>query len=342
MTMNFNQLLSHIKNEEPKNLYLFYGPELYLLNGSVRQITKTVVPKDFEQFNLVRFDGRKTTPEEWEMAASEYPFCSDRKCVVINGFDYAALKSGGQKTLSAFIERIPDFAILLLVMNDTEVNLKKDAKLRAFAEKVSGIGIVTEFAHKTAAELARMMSAEAKKRGVVLDVRTAALLVEKAGIGIGRLTTELAKLCAYKMGGEITAEDIQLLTDDKIESTIYDLAKAVVKKDGGRAMQLIDDLYRERVEPVVIISALTSAVVDVYRVKIARRAGLSWQNAAGDFPYKGKDFRLRNASYDLDRFSDSRIKDCMRILFEADRMLKLSKADNRIVIEQAAARMIAA
>ena len=53
------------------------------------------------------------------------------------------------------------------------------------------------------------------------------------------------------------------------------------------------------------------------------------------FDYKGRDFRMRNALRDSDRFSKAVLYQILQILSRTDEKLKSAKGDRNIMLEQA-------
>lgn len=95
-------------------------------------------------------------------------------------------------------------------------------------------------------------------------------------------------------------------------------------------------------EPVAVLGALNASFIDLYRCKIAREQGLSAADVTGAFPYKGKEFRVRNAMRDADRFSRQRLAHCVFLLADTDYQLKSSRSDAQILMQEAVTRLFLA
>ena len=59
------------------------------------------------------------------------------------------------------------------------------------------------------------------------------------------------------------------------------------------------------------------------------------------FDYRGKEFRLRNAARDCASLDLSRLRAALELLSKADRMLKGSRTDRRVILEQTVAGLLA-
>ena len=104
----------------------------------------------------------------------------------------------------------------------------------------------------------------------------------------------------------------------------------------GAALRMLDDLFQQRMEPVLILSAVSGAFVDCYRGKLAVRAGKSSQQAAADFGYfGGRAYYFGKACTKARGLSDGYLNACMEVLFRTNRLMNSSKTDSRLLLERA-------
>ncbi len=74
------------------------------------------------------------------------------------------------------------------------------------------------------------------------------------------LRSELEKLCAYAdKGGTITTAMVREMTSPQLETTTFNLAKAVVSQRPKAAMEELDKLYAMRTHRTFIVHAIASA-----------------------------------------------------------------------------------
>ena len=76
------------------------------------------------------------------------------------------------------------------------------------------------------------------------------------------------------------------------------------------------------------------AFVDMYRAKVAVSSGEKANFAASCYNYRGREFRLRNASYDSRNISIKTLRKNLDSLNEADRKLKIRVNDEKIILEK--------
>lgn len=328
-------LKQHIK-EGPRGLYLLYGEESYLVEQYARLLTRHAVDADFDAFNLQRFDGQEVSMEALEEAVEALPLMAEQKCVAVRDLD-----AGGSQAerLLALIEGLPDTCVLVLWQMTVQPDGKKAWK--TFLQQAEKLGTVVNFERKSAGDVARMLVSGAKRRGCALHPEDARYLVEQAGNDLNLLLGELDKLAALAEEGVITREIIDRAGTKNLEARVFDLSKAIFARRSGEAFRLLHQLFVLREEPLVVLGVLSNAFADVYRAKIAVAGGVSAADLAKDFKgYKGKEWKLRNATRDAANIRVETLRGALEILAETDAALKSGHGDHRTLLEQAVARLI--
>lgn len=184
--------------------------------------------------------------------------------------------------------------------------------------------------------VAGMAARKAAKAGCTLSAQDAAFLAERCGCSLTLLQTEVEKLCTYRQSGEITRADISALVPRTLDASAYDLSELLFAGNCGAALRMLDDLFQQRMEPVLILSAVSGAFVDCYRGKLAVRAGKSSQQAAADFGYfGGRAYYFGKACTKARGLSDGYLNACMEVLFRTNRLMNSSKTDSRLLLERA-------
>ena len=163
--------------------------------------------------------------------------------------------------------------------------------------------------------------------------------VAYSGSDLNLLINELDKLCAYAAGREITQRDIDAVCIKSVEATAFDMVKALLRGKYADAYGMLDALFAQKTEPVMIAGALISSYVDMYRAKAALASGERVEAVAQAFNYKGREFRLRYAAQDASRLTLAQLGTCLDILSEADEALKSTRAEKRLVLEEAMLRL---
>lgn len=341
-TINDQAFVKSIRQGEFANLYMLYGKETYMLEGCLKLLLNRAVVVQ-KMLNLNRFDGAKCTLEEIENVTETLPVLAPRRCVVVSDLNVEKLGKNQYEQLKGIVCNLPETTVLVLAYPNTEINLRKSARYRAFSALVSKNGVLVEFSPKTQSELSKVLAKRAAKQGAELTPAASRRLIDCCGTELSRLTVELDKLAAYAgQDGVIGPEMVDELVVPSVDSSSFDLARAILQGRDQQAFSLLGELFDQRQEAITILGALNMSFIDIYRAKCAQAAGKDADAITSVFSYKGKEFRMRNSMRDASRFSPARIKRCLGILMEADVKLKSSRADNRVILETAIARMMLA
>ncbi|MCI8496926.1 MAG: DNA polymerase III subunit delta [Clostridiales bacterium] len=332
------QLKEQIKSGELAPVYFFYGEETHLKRYYCNRLIAKVLPGERNTFNFQTFDWKECSAQDVIDAAEQLPMMAERKCVLVKDLD-AEGAAAEVNRLCEYLEAPSEDCVLVIRLDSVAANPKKSAKWRKFLKNIEKTGCSVCFAHRTGAALHRILIDSAARQGCKMDSVAASYLVSRCGNDLQQLLGEVAKICAYAKGQPITRQHIDAVTSAAMESTVFDLSRALVRGEYLKAFRLLDELFFRREEPVAVLSVLSSAYVDLYRAKVAAVSGGDAMALTKDFDYKGKDFRLKNAVRDSTKLTIGELRRALDILSEADLQLKGSRTEGRIVLEQAVARL---
>lgn len=335
-----NELKQRLKSGKPDRLYFIYGEEDYLKSFYVGRIADVAVDKGFEDFNLHKFEGKGINLYALSETIEAYPMMGGMNCVIVHDLPADALTKDDAEKLSSIISDLPDTTVLVLWMDHIEVSLKYNAKWRSFLKEVTKYGYAVQLNKKSRNELVKLVCSGAVKRGCVMSPDKADRLISLVGDDLTNLLNELEKVCAFTGGGEIQNSDIDAVAVKTIDAAVFDLTKAIAAENARRAFDTLSALFVLRTEPVMIMGALISSYVDMYRVKICRQTGGRTEDAAKVFDYRNKEFRLRNAAAQAAGLSAAQLRECLDELYNADRLLKGSGLDGKMILEKCVTRLL--
>ena len=333
------ELKKQIRENRLAKVYLLYGEESYLVAQYARQLIAKAAPPDFTEFNLQYFDGEATV-DEIDNAVEALPVLSERKCVVVNNYGADNVSANTAAKMEQLLLDPPETCVLIFKMTTVEVNPKKSAKWRNFIKAVSAVGEVVEVPRREESVLVRFLISYAQQRDCLLSPELARVLLRSCGNDLNRLTAEMEKVCAFSGGGELTAEIIEAVSSRTSEAVIYKMTDALTAQDFDAAYQILDRLFFQREEPIVLLSAISNAYVDLYRARAALDSGVNAMNLAAQWDYRGLDFKLKNAMRVCRAYSLAQLREVLSCLYQADRELKSSRTDGRILIERTIAKIL--
>ncbi|MBC8547813.1 DNA polymerase III subunit delta [Clostridiaceae bacterium NSJ-31] len=331
-----------LKNYPPRRVYFLYGEQTYLKKLYLKRIVEKAVDGPLADFNLSRFDGSSAGLDEISDAVEALPVMAERKCVVVTGLDVGKLSAAETAKLKELLADPPETAVLVFVSGDAPVDLKKNAKWKAFLKLVDAVGDAVELGTRAQGDTNRFLKAMAERGGCSISSDSCAYLVRRCGSDMQALGNEMAKLCAYRGKGEITREEIDRCVVPQLDASVFDLSRLIHRGDYQGAMRNLADLIALREEPVMILGALSSNFIDLYRARVARQNGKTAADLVKLFSaYKGRDWRVRAAMKDCDRYSRGQLAAILELLARADYRLKSSRVDNVVILQETITRIFA-
>lgn len=328
------ELGKSIRENQIAPVYFLYGKETFLSEGYLKRLIDKAVPKGTESFNLQQFDGAALDMVSLRVEAEAIPLMAQRKCVVLKNPNVEKLNKADFDALMEMVEDPNPTTVFIIFVNAYDLNPKKSAKVRKLGEAAAKSGVTVDFSPKAGSELIKIIKQRVAKAGCTIETPVANYLIERCGNSLEQLTVEIDKLTAYRPQAEITKKDIETVAGVSLEASVFDLSKAMMQNNFNRAFAILDELFLCRQEPLAILAVLNMTFIDLYRAKVATLASKSVQDVCAAFPYKGKEFRMRNAFRDVPRYSVKTLRSCLEILAEADIGLKTSRADGRIAVEK--------
>lgn len=334
------ELKKQIEQSSFAGLYFLFGEEKYLVSHYMKRLAEKASGRQFTDFNFQKFDGGETGADRIAEAAQSLPFFAERKCVLVSDLNADSMKAAETEKWKELITSLPETTVLIVALPNLEADEKKGKNWKKLIDLMKSNGNVVRFGRRTDAQLQKLLCSGAQKRGCVLSSRNADRLVACCGSDLTTLLSELEKLCSYAGHGEITAQLIDEIAVKNLEARVFDLSKAVLSGSGDRAYSILNLLLEQGEEPVAILAVLSSAYLDLYRVRASVQSGLSATEPAKYFDYARKEFRLRNAERDAGRYPDGMFRGSLKELLAADLALKSSRGDRRIVLEKLIARLL--
>ena len=271
--MTINQLEKELKENKLSSIYLLYGQERYLLDNVVKKIKKSF-GNLVDGLNYIKIDNSAIDNIISEIQTPAFGF--ERKLIIIKNTDLLKKQSKKKNQLiidkiekiSEYIENnkdeIKDHNVIVFIEDDIEKN-----KLYKTIEK---IGIVCNFEPEKPQELSNRIKYICNAYSVNIDNPTLAYFIECCGTNLQDLINEIRKLIEYKgKGGQITKEDIDILSIRQFDSVIFDLTDNLGRKNVAKSLEVLGNLIYAK-EPIQkILITLYNHFKKLYVVKLCEK-----------------------------------------------------------------------
>jgi len=209
---------------------------------------------------LSRHDARSTDPSLIELAGRSqglFDAVDEQRIVVVEHAE--ALKDTG------IVARFPpEAALVLLSESKIQTRARRPAKAKASETAAVDLPAVVEAAGGTIERIARLgpqdLAGWIAARATLLGVELAPDAISELGGAVGpdseRVDQELAKLGAFAAGARVAAADVRALVSGAIETDIFELTQAVVRRDPQIALRRLETLLAEGQAPQQILALL--------------------------------------------------------------------------------------
>jgi DNA polymerase-3 subunit delta len=341
------QFLAKLKRDIPKAV-LFLGSEGYI-RGSLRDALIQAHVGEATDDSVTHHDlSGSSWREVLDDARAMSLFASERLIRVTSAEAALPRMSAGaddDEGGSAAAGSLPELAAYLqdptpgvvLLVEATRFALEGEEKKKA--ERVrkfyAAVAEVVEFEPYSRDEAQRELGRLASAGGIQFGPGAADMLVEALGGEMSRIATETQKLALFATAThQITVDDITALIPDARSNTIFALVSAMGRRDRNSALQVLDTLCRDGEYLPLALSFLST---QMRLALVAKEAGLrSAQQVQGHFSRSGVAMwpqRAEQVCQTVNKFSLEQLKKGLRLIYTADKQLRDTRPDDRVVLE---------
>lgn len=338
--VNEDVLRKDISSKRFAPVYLLFGDDSYLKKYYKDTVSQKASGGD-PFFNLQKFDDNSDLQDVFD-AVNQFPIMAEQKSVMLTDFDFTHRSKTDFDNFIELINNANDTCVLIICFDTVEFDAKRGAKEKKILTAVDKVGgVCAEINHRTTTALVKTLSDGAKKRGCRFSEIAVRYLIETAGSDLNTLKNELDKLCYYVGDGEITKDIIDAVSVKTVDASVYDYVKQIFAGNISAALTQLNDMFFMHIEPIAILYNISSSYIDIYRVFVANKNGISKAEVAKDFSYpKNKLFLLDRASQNLRKFDAEKLRLSLNCICETDKLLKSFNADYQTVLEQLTVKLV--
>lgn len=280
-TLAYKEFYDDYKNNALKPLYLFWGPETFLMDSMLAHAKKSLIDEATEPFNYQVENADQLSAEAMVEKMETLPFLSERRLIVFKNAGFFAKKAAfsptGEAALKACFENPPLSTVAIFICGP-----KPDNRLK-WSERLGKSGRVVSFDRLDAAEFNKWIAQRLKRSGIDSDDRTRQFLVDRlayldyrAEVSLQEIDKHLEvliSLCAGK--GTLAKADILKIVPQNLEASSFKLVDAAVAQDLPKALAMVEFLRSEGESEVLILGTLYKALTQLHLVRLMSDTGYS-------------------------------------------------------------------
>lgn len=310
-----------LKTGQLKQIYLFYGEEVYLKKQYKERLVKAMFP-DGDTFNYSYYEGKGVNPKEIIDLAETLPFFAEHRLIVLENTGF--LKNACPD-LADYVKQMPETTRMLFV----EEELDKRGKLfKAIKEK----GRIVEFGRQDERTLVRWILGMVKKEEKQMSEAAATYFLSKVGNDMENIQRELEKLFCYTLDStSVTTKEIDEICTSQISNHIFDMVDAVAGKQQRKALDYYNDLLALKEPPMRILFLLTRQFRILFQIKSMEKEGIPPKEMAakaGIMPFLVGKYRAQAKP-----FSTRELQEILEAGAQAEEDVKTGKIGDSLSVE---------
>ncbi len=320
-----------IKKKQFTPLYLMYGSEPYLINETIQKIKESALTDDEIEFNIANFD-MEETPIQFALEEAEtFPFIGERKLIIVhNPIFLTAEKAKVDHDVALLLEYIENpspFSIVVFAGDYEKLDERKK-----ITKQLKRKAKVVEVKKLKDQELMNWIATQARALGVSIEQVAVQDLLTISGQNLMLLTSELQKMSLYVgAGGTITSQIVSDLASKSLEQTIFTLIDFIMTRQTAQAIQLLQQLLKQKEEPIKILALMASQIRTMYTAKSLAKEGYSQQQIASLL--KIHPFRVKLALEKARSFQEKELMVILHNMADADYKMKTGQMDKVLLLE---------
>lgn len=248
--MDFNKIISDLKNKVYHPVYFLMGEEPYFIDAISDQVEKGVLDEMEKEFNQTILYGRDVDSAAIVAAAKRFPMMANHQVVIVKeaqsvrdlvgrekaGEEGEAKSSKSKSAFAAYLENPLKSTILVICYKYKTID-----KRTSLAKVLAKNAVLFESKKLYDNQVPDWIIAYLKQRKYTVSPKAAMLLTEYLGNDLGRITNELDKLMiTIPAGSEITAEHVQQNIGISKDYNTFELQNALGTKNVLKANRIVN------------------------------------------------------------------------------------------------------
>jgi len=321
-------------------LYILVGQDDFSLTQSLEEIKRGIGEQTLLSANTTTLDGKQMTLDQLRTVCETVPFLAERRLVIVNGLlerfepkskssrerksTHISDQQNEYKSLAAYITKIPDSTILVLIDSRTTNN-------NPLFRELSGKAEVRSFPLLRDVKLRQWIQRRAAEEGGSISPQAVNSLAKLVGSNLWIMASEINKLVLFTSGRRIEEEDIKRVVGYTQQANVFAMVDAILEFKAEVAEQSLQQLLQGGAAPPYLLVMLSRQVHMVIRAKELKNRG----GAKAEIQDKlglTSEFALRKTLEQANRYPWERLKQIYHKLLETDLSIKTGRYDGELAL----------
>ena len=229
--ISFDNLLADLKNQIYYPVYLLHGEEPYFIDIISDYIEQNVLSDLEKEFNQTIVYGKDSEVHTLISYAKRFPMMANYQVMIVK----EAQDLEKIEDFQPYLEKPLASTILVLCYKYIKYDRRK-----IFYKAIEKHGLAFESPRMYDNKIPDWINEYLRKRKYTITPKAAALLTEFLGADLGKIVNEIQKLLInIPAGAEINEEYVEKNIGISKDFNVFELQKALAKKEVGKANQII-------------------------------------------------------------------------------------------------------
>jgi DNA polymerase-3 subunit delta len=317
MEASVKKILTDVKAGKYAPVYFLQGEETFYIDLISNYIEENALQPHEKSFNQVIVYGRDAAMAAILTHARRFPMMAEQQVVIVKEAQEIQdlNKETGSKLLLDYLKQPAPTTILVFCHKHKTLDKRKE-----LGKKIDQLSVSLSCKKMYDNQLPEFISEYGQQKKIAIDDGAVTALCEYVGNDLHRLANEIDKLMISSPGRNITLEQVMHQVGISKEYNIFELQKAIIKKDTVQANKIVNFFEaNSRKNPMIpVVAFLYSFFSKLLAASQAPdKSDRGLVSALKINPYAAKDY-----SYALRQYHTEKIIQTLSSLAEADLKLK--------------------
>lgn len=309
------------------NLYLFTGTaEIFIKN----RIQRIISSYDKQRVTIIKYDFNSDNIKNILQDACTIPFLEDIKIIILKNPEILTHKVDMTSDVKSFIKYLKNPSMTsVLIIDATNYSL---ADSNEIYKALKNYSVIIDYSNSEEIEIKGWITRTLDSRNIKIKDSSMQLFLDYINCDQVRMVNELEKMMDYVGKGGIIDDDIiKLLVTKDLSKEVFNLIKAIVKKDAGLTNEIYQNLAIQTKDVFGIISMISNSFKDLLTTLKLLKVGYS-QHDISRF-YNVSNSRAYYIVKDAKNFKIEDLEEYITKMADLDYKIKSGQLDKNIGIE---------